>query len=145
VRNAVRRDRARTKVLRISPFGLIEMTRQRIRPSLRRSIYEDCPCCSGTGQVKTAESMAIEVIRILMTVANREDVSNIGIEIHERVANYLNNKKRREITSLEERSNVSIHIQVRTDVGPEHFQLKSSDEVGSEVKIPFTGDSQLRW
>ena len=67
LRDAVRRDRARIKVLRISPFGLIEMTRQRIRPSLRRSIYEDCPCCHSTGQVKTAESMAIETMRLLMT------------------------------------------------------------------------------
>src|SRR4029079_17402479 len=50
LRECVERDRARTKVLRISPFGLIEMTRQRIRPSLRRSVYEDCPCCRGVGQ-----------------------------------------------------------------------------------------------
>ena len=67
LRDAISRDRARTKVLRISPFGLIEMTRQRIRPSLRRSIYEDCPCCHSTGQVKTAESMAIDMMRLLMT------------------------------------------------------------------------------
>ena len=63
--NAVERDRARTKVLRISPFGLIEMTRQRIRPSLRRNFYVDCPCCNGTGYVKTDESLAIEVMRLL--------------------------------------------------------------------------------
>ena len=62
-------------MLRISPFGLIEMTRQRIRPSLRRSIYEDCPCCHGTGLVKTAESMAIEVMRLLLSSAHREQVS----------------------------------------------------------------------
>ena len=63
LRDAAERDRARTKILRTSPFGLIEMTRQRIRPSLKRSVYADCPCCSGRGVVKTAESMAIEVIR----------------------------------------------------------------------------------
>jgi hypothetical protein len=61
----VRRDRARTKILRTSPFGLIEMTRQRIRPSLRSSFYRHCPACNGTGSVKTAESMALEVIRRL--------------------------------------------------------------------------------
>ena len=59
-------------VPRISPFGLIEMTRQRIRPSLRRSIYEDCPCCHNTGQVKTAESMAIDTMRSPPTLATRE-------------------------------------------------------------------------
>src|SRR6476620_4668887 len=76
--NAVKRDRARTKILHISPFGLIEMTRQRIRPSLRRSVYEDCPCCSGTAQVKTAESMAIDVMRLLMSHANLEGVKKVS-------------------------------------------------------------------
>src|SRR5690606_27575098 len=84
LRDAVERDRARTKVLRISPFGLIEMTRQRIRPSLRRSVYEDCPCCSGVGQVKTAESMSIEVMRTLMTSANNTDVRRVDIAVHQR-------------------------------------------------------------
>ena len=53
LRDAMKRDRARTKILRTSPFGLIEMTRQRIRPSLKRSVYSDCPCCTGRGVVKT--------------------------------------------------------------------------------------------
>jgi len=144
VREAVRRDRARTKVLRISPFGLIEMTRQRIRPSLRRSIYEDCPCCSSTGQVKTAESMAIEVIRLLMTYAHRTEVRRISIDIHERVANYLNNRKRKEITSIEDGSNVTIAINARTDVGPEHLVIRCTDEIGSEVKFPPPPGSKSR-
>src|SRR5690606_30849078 len=55
LRDAMRRDRARTKILRTSPFGLVEMTRQRIRPSLKKSVYVDCPCCGGRGVVKTAE------------------------------------------------------------------------------------------
>src|SRR5947209_19525944 len=64
MRDAVRRDRARTKILKISQFGIIEMTRQRIRPSLKRSVYQDCRHCSGTGQVKTCESMSIDVMRM---------------------------------------------------------------------------------
>ena len=133
--DAVKRDRARTKVLRISPFGLIEMTRQRIRPSLRRSIYEDCPGCRGTGQVKTAESMAIEVIRLLMTAANREEVKAITCEIHDSVASYLNNRKRREITNIEERSEVTIVIDARNDVTPEHLRLRCADDIGSEIRV----------
>lgn len=133
--DAVKRDRARTKVLRISPFGLIEMTRQRIRPSLRRSVYEDCPCCLGTGSVKTPESMAIEAIRMLMTAANRDDVAGITVEIHERVGGYLNNKKRREITGIEERSNVSIVIDSRNEVEPEHLILRCSNDNGSQVAV----------
>ncbi len=133
--DAVRRDRARTKIMRISPFGLIEMTRQRIRPSLRRSVYEDCPCCTGTGQVKTAESMAIDVMRLLMTHANREDVSRVTVDVHERVAAFLNNRKRRDITNLEEFYNVSISVNAMTGVGPEHLQFHCTSDLGNEVKI----------
>src|SRR5581483_3819964 len=81
LRDAVRRDRARTKILRTSPFGLIEMTRQRIRPSLKRSVFKECPACNGTGLVKTAESMAIEVIRTLMLASHRPDTAKIMVTV----------------------------------------------------------------
>lgn len=142
--NAVRRDRARTKIMRISPFGLIEMTRQRIRPSLRRSVYEDCPCCAGTGQVKTAESMAIDVMRLLMTHANREDVSRVTVDVHERVASFLNNRKRRDITNLEEVYQVAINIHAAGGVGPEHLVFHCTNEGGNEVKILAHTDSKSK-
>jgi ribonuclease E len=144
MRDAVKRDRARTKVLRISPFGLIEMTRQRIRPSLRRSVYEDCPCCSGAGQVKTAESLSIEVMRLLMNAAHAESVRRIELEIHERVASYLNNRKRRDITELEESCGVTVVIAVRNDVGPEHLKIRGLDEIGSEVRNAPASRSKSR-
>ncbi len=78
VREAIKRDRARTKVLRMSAFGLIEMTRQRIRPSLKRSVYEDCHHCTGAGVVKTAESMAIDVMRLLALATHREEIRRIA-------------------------------------------------------------------
>ena len=78
------------------------MTRQRIRPSLKRSVYKDCPGCTGTGVVKTAESMAIEVMRLLILAAQREDVARISVTVYDEVATYLNNKKRREIARLED-------------------------------------------
>ena len=79
LRDAVKRDRARTKILRTSPFGLIEMTRQRIRPSLKRSVYKECPGCTGSGLVKSAESMAIEVIRkLIMCRPERSDCQDFG-------------------------------------------------------------------
>ena len=142
LREAVRRDRARTKVLRISPFGLIEMTRQRIRPSLRRSTYEDCPGCSGTGQVKTGESMAIEVMRSLLTTASQESVVRIQLEIHERVANHLNNRKRKEIARIEEDCSVSILVSPLNDVPPDHLRMRCLDELGNDVKILAPDDSK---
>ena len=73
LRDAMKRDRARTKILRTSPFGLIEMTRQRIRPSIKRSIFQECPFCKGTGVLKSVESMVLDVIRLLQMACQRAD------------------------------------------------------------------------
>lgn len=143
-REQLRRDRARTKALRISPFGLIEMTRQRIRPSLRRSVFEDCPCCAAVGLVKTAESVAIEVMRLLMMVAQREGVRKIVVEVHERVAHYLNNRRRREIHQLEDSRNLAINITSRSDVSPNHLECQTLDEQGNVTRIPVGVGSKSR-
>src|SRR5262249_13104379 len=110
LRDAVRRDRARTKILRISQFGLIEMTRQRIRPSLKRSAFQECTHCKGTGHVKTGESVSIEVMRMLQLAVNREHIQRIDIKVHDEVAQYLLNKKRKEIVSLEESGQKQVSI-----------------------------------
>lgn len=133
--NAVKRDRARTRVLRISPFGLIEMTRQRIRPSLRRSVYEDCPCCNGVGQVKTAESLTIEVMRLVMSAGSNDNVAVITIETHDRVANDLNNRKRKELIALEDERDIVVTIKSRSDVKPEYLSVTCKDDNGKDV--PF--------
>src|SRR5207249_9038429 len=88
MREAVKRDRARTKLLKISAFGIIEMTRQRIRPSLKRSVYQDCPHCRSTGQVKTCESMSIDVMRLLQLAAHKESIQRIQVRVAEDVAQY---------------------------------------------------------
>jgi ribonuclease E len=135
LRDAVKRDRARTKILRTSPFGLIEMTRQRIRPSLKRSVYKDCPGCTGTGVVKTAESMAIEVMRLLILSAQREEIARIAVTVHEEVATYLNNKKRREIARLEDEGKMTVQVYGRENVSPEHLAIDCQDAQGREVKF----------
>lgn len=136
--DCIERDRARTKVLRISRFGLVEMTRQRIRPSLKRSAYEACPCCSGTGNVKTSESVAIEVMRTLMTSAAQRDVKRVDVEVSQRVADYLINRKRRDVTALEERYDVIVNILTGVNVGPEHLKISCRNSVGQEVSVPVT-------
>ena len=137
LRDAVRRDRARTKILRTSPFGLIEMTRQRIRPSLKRSVYKDCPCCAGSGVVKTAESMAIEVVRLLMLASQNDEVAKVTVTVANDVATYLNNKKRREISKLEEDGRLAVQILGVEGVSPEHLSVECLDAAGREVKIPL--------
>jgi ribonuclease E len=136
LREAMKRDRARTKILRTSPFGLVEMTRQRIRPSLKRSVYKDCPGCTGTGVVKTAESMAIEVIRLLILSAQRDDIAKVSITVADEVATYLNNKKRREMAQLEDDGQLTIQVFGREGVSPEHLAFECQDSAGREVKFP---------
>jgi len=127
LRDSVHRDRARTKILRTSPFGLIEMTRQRIRPSVKRSVFSDCPCCSGRGVVKTAESMSIEVVRMLMLARQQNGVSRVTVRVNDEVASYLNNKKRRELSELETNSQLNVQILGSASHYPEHLEIECFD------------------
>jgi ribonuclease E len=135
MRDAVKRDRARTKILKISAFGLIEMTRQRIRPSLKRSVYQDCPYCHGMAQVKTCESMSIDVMRMLQLAAHRDHVHHVEIRVAEDVAGYLLNKKRREIARLEELGNIQVQIRGSTGAPPETLEFICYDNNNNEVKL----------
>jgi ribonuclease E len=79
--------------------------------------------------------MAIEVVRLLLNSAHRENVSRITVEVHDRVATYLNNRKRRDLIGFEEDNNVGIQISSRGDVSPEHLQMRCFDSTGTELKI----------
>lgn len=135
LRDAIRRDRARTKILRMSQFGLIEMTRQRIRPSIKRSIYEDCPHCLGQGVTKTPESMSIDVMRILALAANRNDIRRINITCSHNVANYLNNRKRQDLARLEKDGQMSIHIRPEDHVPAEFLQIDGLGNYNTEFRL----------
>ena len=136
VRDAVKRDRARTKILRTSPFGLIEMTRQRIRTNPKRSAYTECPSCGGSGVVKTSESMAIEVVRLLILAAQRPAVAQVTVTVAEDVADYLNNRKRHELARLEEEGKMTVQVIGAEAVAPEHLVVECRDGENREVKFP---------
>jgi ribonuclease E len=144
LRDAVKRDRARTKILKISAFGIIEMTRQRIRPSLKRSVYQDCPHCHGNGQVKTCESMSIDVMRMLQLAAHRENIHRIQVKVAEDVANYLNNKKRKEITRLEEAGHIQVAIFGVPGWPPEALEFVCYDNNNNETKFLLFEESRVR-
>ncbi|MBC21235.1 MAG: ribonuclease E [Planctomycetaceae bacterium] len=135
LREAVKRDRARTKILRTSPFGLIEMTRQRIRPGLKRSIYRDCPSCDGSGVVKTPESMAIEAVRMLMSAAHHPEAVQIDIQVAEEVATYLNNRKRREIAQLELEAEISVQIRGKEGFAPEQIEIVGRNKHDQDIQF----------
>jgi ribonuclease E len=136
LRDAMKRDRARTKILRTSPFGLIEMTRQRIRPSLKRSVYSDCPCCTGRGVVKTGESMAIEVVRLIHLAAHQPKIARVTVKVNDEVASYLNNRKRKIITKLEDEAGVVVQILGNSGYFPEHLEMELADTDGKAIEMP---------
>jgi len=133
---AVQRDRARTRILRTSPFGLIEMTRQRMGGGLKRNSFQDCPCCSGRGVVKTPESMAIDVLRMTMLAVQSPQAVVVDIEVNVHVASYLNNQKRRELADLEREGDKLIKVHGSESVYPEHLKISCFDRAGKVVRIP---------
>jgi ribonuclease E len=137
LREAVRRDRARTKILRMSAFGIIEMTRQRIRPSLRRSLYRDCPMCTGMGHIKTVESVAIDCMRTLTYVGQKDEVRTIRLIAHPDVAEFLQNHKRRELARIEDTGDVTVTIVNRESISPQNFELECFDADGVRINDAY--------
>ena len=134
-RAAVKADRARVKILRISRFGVVEMTRQRVRPSLLSSTYLACPHCAGTGFVKSHESSAIEIIRLLNLSASKKQIKRIDLSVSPEVADYLQNEKRAALTQIEQFSDKRIIIHSIPEYTGEKHDLTCYNERGSMVKL----------
>lgn len=133
-RTAVKPDRARTKILKISAFGLIEMTRQRMRPSIEMSTFYPCPYCNGRGNIKNIESLGIEILRSLSYELSSELVRKIEITVPMQVADYLLNEKRVEIAEIEESSAKKIVIKADPYCFGENYQFKRFNERGKIVE-----------
>jgi ribonuclease E len=123
----MKRDRAKAKILRMSQFGIIEMTRQRMRPSLKRSIYQDCPHCRGAGLVKTPESMSIDVMRKLTLAAHDKRVVRIELGVCTDVAFHLSNRKRAQIAELEKETGKQILVRPERDLALDELKLTLFD------------------
>jgi len=134
-RNAVKADRARSRILRISRFGVVEMTRQRMRPSLQSATYLACPNCAGTGFVKSHESLAIEIIRLLNLSTSKSQIKRIELFVSPEVATYLQNEKRAAITQIEQFSGKRVIVHSEPSYVGEKHLLTCYNERGSVVKL----------
>ena len=114
-RTYLKKDRARTRTGPISQFGMLEMTRQRMRPSLTRSIYNQCRHCTGAGHIKSAESVVLEVMRHLAVVMHHENVEMVELTISPDVAFQLLNRKRSQLVGLERRYGKPVMVRVGGD------------------------------
>jgi len=134
-RNAVKADRARVRILRISRFGVVEMTRQRMRPSLQSSTYLSCPHCGGVGYVKSHESLTIEIMRLLNLAASRDQIKRIELFASPEVADFLQNEKRSAIANIEHLSGKRVIVHSASDYTGEKHNLLCYNERGGVVKL----------
>ena len=107
LRQAVRHDRARIQIGKISRFGLLEMSRQRLRPSLEESTQSICPRCSGAGNIRSVESLALAILRLVGEEARKERTAKVIAQLPMDVANYILNEKRDWVQTLQEANGVT--------------------------------------
>ena len=123
VRDAVRQDRARIQISRISRFGLLEMSRQRLSPSLGESSHHVCPRCQGTGKIRDNESLSLSILRLLEEEALKENTKQVHTIVPVQIASYLLNEKRKAIHSIEKRHTVDILVVPNEAMETPHFSV----------------------
>lgn len=123
MREAVRMDRARVQIGRISRFGLLEMSRQRLSPSLAEASHHICPRCTGTGVVRDNESLALSVLRLIEEESLKDNTTQVLAVVPVAIASYLLNEKRRSVQHIEKFHNVRVIIVPNSDMETPHFEV----------------------
>lgn len=121
MRAAVRPDRARVQLGKISRFGLLEMSRQRLSPSLGESSHHVCPRCSGTGIVRDDESLSLSILRLLEEYALKDNTAQVYARVPVSIAAYLLNTKRDAIKAIEKRQNIQIIVDPDIELETPHY------------------------
>jgi len=124
LREALSVDRARVQIGKISRFGLMEMSRQRLRPALNEGNHMTCPRCNGTGVIRDTESSALQVLRVVQEEAMKENSAAVYAQVPVDVASYLLNEKRTEIAKLEARVKVDIVLIPNKNLETPHYRLE---------------------
>ncbi|WP_353432765.1 Rne/Rng family ribonuclease [Polynucleobacter sp. MWH-UH23A] len=124
LRDALRHDRARVQMGKISKFGLMEMSRQRLRPALSEGSHVTCPRCNGTGHIRDAESSALQVLRIIQEEAMKENTAAIHTQVPVEVAAFLLNEKRAEVIKIETRFKVNVLLVPNKHLETPHYKLE---------------------
>ena len=135
LKDHLKNDRARIQVGRISHFGLLEMSRQRIRASVLESTMQTCPHCNGTGHIRSQSSVALHVLRGIEEYLLKNTTHNITVRTTPDIALYLLNHKRGTIIDYEGRFGVVIIIEADAHVGAQHFAIDRGEAVETPVKI----------
>jgi ribonuclease E len=124
LRQALKRDKARTQVSRISQFGLLELSRQRLKPTILEGNYLRCPHCEGSGLIKSTISLALTVLRRIRAEAAKETLASVKALLPTDVALYLLNQKRQEIAHLEEEYHLTLYLAGNTTARQNEYSLE---------------------
>ena len=124
LKDALRHDRARVQMGKISRFGLMELSRQRLRPSLSEGSHITCPRCNGTGHIRDTESSALQVLRIIQEEAMKENTAAIHCQVPVEVAAFLLNEKRQDINLIELRFKVNVLLIPNKHLETPHYKLE---------------------
>jgi len=136
-RQAVKRDKARIHVSRISKFGLLELSRQRLKTGIREINYSPCSQCNGLGVIRTPEAAALSILRKIKAKAVKGDLMTIKGVLSTDVAFYLLNQKREELSSLEEEYDLQIHLSGDPGVSTHEVRLEFIKRPTPEAEVPL--------
>ncbi len=142
MRNNLKTDRARTRALPISQFGIIELTRQRMRGSVRSTHFAACPDCNGRGMVKRPDSVANDAMREIGSLLQHARVQRIELVVSARVASELLSNKRRRLSQLERETNKHVDVRVSETIGVDRLTFYAYDDRGADIDVEKLPKSQ---
>jgi ribonuclease E len=134
-RNALKRDRAKSTIVPISEFGVLEMTRQRMRPSVRRAHFMDCPHCQGLGEVRKPETVAADHLRQVEFLLTHTAIHRVEMVCSVRVATVLLSTKRRALYDLERNTGKHVDVRISEAIPIDRVDLYAYDERGADVEL----------
>ncbi len=139
LRDALKLDRARVQIGRISRFGLLEMSRQRLRPSLGEATQIVCPRCDGHGRIRGVESLSLSALRLVEEHAMKENTGQVLVQAPPTVANFLLNEKRKQLTEIEARHDVAVIVVADEKLDTPHLEIQRLrvSELGEEIKPSY--------
>lgn len=138
MRDALEADRARVQVGRISRFGLLEMSRQRLRPSLGETSAITCPRCSGQGTIRDVESLSLSILRIIQEEANKQKCAAIRTEVPLVVSSYLLNEKRAVLSEIESQSGSTVLVAAHPELETPHYKIIGLNQAGEAYDVDIT-------
>ncbi len=140
LKDALRYDRARVQLGKISRFGLMELSRQRLRPALAESAYIPCPRCHGIGHIRGTESTALHILRILQEEAMKENSAQVVAQVPVDVATFLLNEKRTEVLSIETRFKVNVLLVPNRHLETPNYTIERlrHDDLNQSEPLPLS-------